>query len=217
MATYRYINNLMGSRVENFDNRTENYTINATKDGFTIFTKDNEVVYHFDENKNKQAIIHTLDDCIGIEIANRARTHSNFLIFKNQNLLKEASLSGTFANVFLGGEDVYFKKFTGIKGNRSYFKVVNSTGAPVTPEAQVIQHEVNEDDGMDRFYCENYKHLSKEELLKEDENAYKNNLENIAVYLSSGRQLFYQSFVKDEKTSNNNTQTNEEEISFGNN
>ena len=216
MATYRYINDLISARIENYNNKNENYIINPTTNGFTVLTKDNKVVYEYDFTKNKQAIIHTLDDCIGIEIANRARTHSNFLIFKNQTLLKDASLPGIFAEIFIGGEDIYFKKFTGVKGNRSYYNVVNSTGSPVTPEAQVIQHEVNEDDGMDRFYCENYKHLSKEELLKEDENAYKNNLENIAVYLSDGRQLFHQSFVEENSTQKKNkTQENEEEISFG--
>ena len=66
MATYRYTNGLLGAKVKGFNNDKEKYNINATKEGLTVSTKNGDIIFEYDHNKNKQCISHTLNDCIGI-------------------------------------------------------------------------------------------------------------------------------------------------------
>ena len=87
---------------------------------------------------------------------------------------------------------MFFKKYHSYSGNRVYSTIVNENDKSITPPYQVIIHETKEDDGKDRFYCENYRELSDAEFLEEDESEYRNNLEESAVYTASGHELFSQ-------------------------
>ena len=197
MAVYKYSNGIFGAKVKNYINEHQKYNVDATKEGISVSTKKGEVIFTHEYDKNLEIYIHTLDDMLGIQVEHKKQNKSDFTIYKNSEILKEVSLHGSFSNIIAGGEGFYFKKFDKYSGNRFYHRVVNENGVAITPPVQVIDHEINED-GTDRFYCENYRELTRDEFLEEDDQEYRNNLEDIAVYTSSGHELFYQSYVEPE-------------------
>ncbi|MBQ8425206.1 MAG: hypothetical protein IJX17_04225 [Clostridia bacterium] len=196
MTVYKYSNGIFGPKVRGYKNEERKYNLKATEEGLEVYSKDNKLIHKVADTKDNKIYIHTLRDCLGIQNENKKTKTSKFYLIHNNEIIKESSFTGELSKsrgVIVGSENVYFKKFTNIRGNRFYYQIVKDNDVPVTPEWQVIQHE-SQDDGLDRFYCENYREVSRGEYLEEDDADYRENLEEVAVYLSDGRELFYQSY-----------------------
>ena len=196
MTAYKYSNGLLGPKVKGYDNDKRRYNLNATKEGLEVYSKDGKLIYKLADTKENEIYVHTLRDCLGVQEANKKTKKNKFVLIYNNEIIKEATFSGELSpsgGVIVGSEDLYFKKFVGLRGNRFYYQIVKDNDYPVTPKCQVISHE-SQDDGLDRFYCENYRELSNGEFLEEDDEEYRNNLEEVAVYLGNGREFYHQSY-----------------------
>lgn len=193
MAEYKYKNGLSGSKVKGYNNEREFFDINPRENGFTILTKDGKPLFEVDDEKHCDITVYTFGAIMSVQKNYKKENMSRIVTFDNDKTISDASIKGEVVEVIAGGEGMYFRKYDHFSGNRFYYRVVNEKDENVTPPYQIILHEVNEDDGLDRFYCENYRELSRDEFLEEDDEEYTSNLEETAVYLSNGRELFSQS------------------------
>lgn len=201
MGTFKYTNGILGPKIKGYNNEKRKYNIEASKEGVCVYSKNGDLILKVDSSKDNQIFIHTLGNYLGIQDENTKSKSSKFTLIKNNKIIKNSSFSGPLEKngVIIGCENVYFKVLSGLRGNRFYYRIIKDNNKQVTPDWQVIEHEAQRD-GLDRFYCENYRELSKDEFLEESDEDYRNNLEEIAVYLSSGHPLFYQSYTDPDLT-----------------
>ena len=190
MKVYKYRKGLFGTRLKGYKNQDKYFDVQADKNGIKITKKDGEIIFNEPYDKNVKINVQTNNDVFAIEGYDKKRRESSFLIYKNGELIKQANVNGAVDEIIIGAEDVYFKQFVEYSGNRFYHQIVKDGNVKVTPKFQVITHDIS--GGKDKFYCENYRELSDDEFLEEDDRDYDSNLEETAVYLSSGKQENYQ-------------------------
>lgn len=196
MAKYKYKKTLLGATVNGYENEREFYIVYASKKGIDVFTKQGKLIHSAISTNNNKLFIHTIDNAIAIEDYNRITNKSNFSVYINDKLIKNSTISGKTDEIIIGNEDVYFKKFDKFQGNRVYYKLYNSKDVAITSPWQYFNHEVGIDE-QDRFYCKNYKELSKDEFLEEDKQSFDDNLIEDAVCLSNGHVLFEQKYTEE--------------------
>ncbi|MBQ8844447.1 MAG: hypothetical protein IJ008_00350 [Clostridia bacterium] len=196
MAVYKYRKNFLGASLKGYENEREYYNIYTTKDGLTVSTKKGKTLHYVASTDNNKILIHTIDNAIVVEEFDKALKKSNFSVYIGDKLIKNATISGKVDEIILGSEDVYFKKFDKYQGNRIYYRLYRSNDIAITPPWQHFNHEIGPDE-KDRFYCKNYRELSRDEFLEEDDLDYENNLAEDAVYLSDGHVLFEQQYTEE--------------------
>ena len=200
MAIYRYTKGLLGPKVKGFDNKNQFYNIRANDYEVSIYTKKGKILCKANVSDENHVIIHAKDDFIAVQNYNKTIRESRIAIFKNNELIKNTALYGKIEEIIFGAEDVYFMKFLFNRANRLYYQLINDDGKIITPEWQIIQHEVDKD-GKDNFYCENYKEISDDEM--RDESTEKilqlvEELEEMAIYNSKGERIFHQSYIDED-------------------
>ena len=192
MKVYKYRKGLFGTRLKGYKNQNKYFDVQTDKNGIKITRKNGEVIFNEPYDKNVKINVQTNNDIFAIEGYDKKLKESSFLIYKDGELIKQANVNGAVDEIIVGAEDVYFKKFVDFSGNRFYHKIVKDGDVQVTPSYQIIVHDIV--DGKDKFYCENYRELSRDEFLEEDDSEYENNLEETATYLSNGVQENYRTY-----------------------
>ena len=196
MAVYKFRKSFFDANLKGYENEREYYDIYTTKEGLTVYTKQGKVLHYVASTDSNKIFIHTIDNAIVVEEYNKKLKNSNFSVYIGDKLIKNATISGKVDEIILGSEDVYFKKFDKYQGNRIYYRLYRSNDIAITPPWQYFNHEIGADE-KDRFYCKNYRELSRDEFLEEDDVDFENNLAEDAVYLSDGHILFEQKYTEE--------------------
>ena len=216
MAIYRLKRGLNRKlKLDGYDNSKEKYDIEIKNDGIEVCAKNGETLLEVDASRRSKIYVYTFDDRIAVEKYYKDLNRTNVMVFQGNEMIKDATFNGEVAEVIGGGQDIYFKRFHHYSGNRFYYTICREDGKALFEPWQVIKHEYHDDDKKDRFYCEDYYELSKEEFLEEDDEEYANNLAEIAVYYADGYQVFSQSYVEEERRQRKETNAYDNQMLMG--